>query len=228
MGIISRFIQVARAQINSLLNRAEDPSKMLEQTLLDMRSAFGKAKDQVAHAMADQTRLHKSLADQQKNMREWNEKAVLAVEKGNDELAKEALRRKNEYARMATQYEHELAAQSGNVEKLKDSLRDLESKISELERKKNLLSSRQKRAEAQDQIYRTLEGVNAAGALDTIERMENKIEDMSAMADARQELSSEFQGDALEKQFAELAGKGDDVDSELLELKQRLQVEHKN
>ncbi|NIP74313.1 MAG: PspA/IM30 family protein, partial [Gammaproteobacteria bacterium] len=76
--------------------------------------------------------------------------------------------------------------------------------IAEIRRKKNLLVSKQRRAEAQDQIYQTIEGVQSMGAVDTIERMENKIEEMSALADARHELSNEFSGDQLEQRFAEL------------------------
>jgi phage shock protein A len=227
MGILSRFINVVRANLNALLNRAEDPSKMLEQTLLDMEGAYRKAKEHVARALADEKRLEKSLMDQQGERKRWEERAVLAVEKGDDELAKEALRRKNEHARLAAQFERELGAHAANVERLKDSLKELEHKIAEIRRKKELLISKQKRAEAQDQIYQAIEGINSTGALDTIERMEHKIEEMAALADARQELSEEFTGDQLERRFAELDASGEDVDSELLELKQRLQIDHK-
>ena len=226
MGILSRFVTVIRANLNSALNRAEDPAKLLEQTLLDMDSAYGKAKDQVARSVADQKRLQQSLADQQKEADKWNSRAVTAVEKGDDELAREALRRKGEHAKIALQFEHELGAHTQNVENLKENLHDLGGKISEIKRKKNLLISKQKRATAQDQIYKTLEGIQDTGALDTVSRMEEKIEEMSNLADARMELSDEFQGDALEKKFQEL-GPSDDVDTELLELKKQLKLDHK-
>ena len=228
MGILSRFINVVRSNLNALLNRAEDPAKFLDQTLIDMDAAYRKAKDTVAHAVADTKRLEKSLMDQRAEMQRWDERAVLAVEKGDDELAKEALRRKKEHARMAAQYEHEHEAHATNVQRLKDSLHELEDKIEELRRKKNLLVSKQRRAEAQDQIYRTIEGIGAGGAVDTIERMENRIEEMSTLADARHEMSSEFSGDQLEQRFAQLDADGDDVDAELLELKQRLQLPPKS
>lgn len=112
------------------------------------------------------------------------------------------------------------------MDSLKENLHDLQGKIAEVRRKKSLLISKQKRAEAQDQIYKTVEGIQDSGALDTIGRMEDKIEEMSNLADARMEMSDEFQGDALEKKFQEL-GPGDDVDAELLELKQQLKLEHK-
>jgi phage shock protein A len=128
---------------------------------------------------------------------------------------------------MAVQFEHELAAHSASVERLKDSLRELEQKIAEIRRKKGLLVSKARRAEAQDEIYRAIEGIDATGAVATIERMEHRIDEMAALADARAELSGEFSGDQLEQRFRELEQGGEDVDAELLELKQRLQIEHK-
>jgi phage shock protein A len=227
MGILSRFINVVRSNLNALLNRAEDPAKMLDQTLMDMQAAYAKAKDHVARSLADEKRLDKSLLDQQAEVKRWEERALRAVQQGDDELAREALRRKNEHARYAAQFGHEHEAHSANVQRLKESLHELEDKIEEIRRKKNLLVSKQRRAEAQDQIYRTIEGVDSAGAVDTIARMENKIEEMSALADARHELGQEFSGDRLEHRFAELDAGSEDVDAELLALKQRLQVEHK-
>jgi phage shock protein A len=226
MSLLSRFIGVVRSNLNALLNRAEDPTKMLDQTLIDMEAAFRKAKDQVAKSMADQRKLEKSLADQKRESEKWSERAMAAVQKGDDDLAREALRRKQEHQRMAAQFEQESQTHTHNVEQLRTGLHELEDKIAEIKRKKNLLISKQRRAEAQSQIYSTLEGIQDAGALDTIERMESKIEEMGHLADARRELSGEFRGDALERKFQELTP-GNDVESELLDMKQRLQIENK-
>ena len=228
MGILGRFVAVVRSNLNALLNRAEDPTKMLEQTLLDMDSAYRKAKEQVAHSVANQKRLEKSVQDQKNDTAKWGERAMQAVEGDNDDLAREALRRKQEHSRTAAQYEHELAAQVNYVEQLKDGLRDLETKIAEIRRKKDLLISQQKRAEAQSQIYQTLEGINSAGALETIERMESKIEEMTHLADARMEMSDEFQGDELERKFDKLDNAGGDVEDELLQMKKKLRLEDKS
>lgn len=228
MALFSRFMTVLRSNMNALLSRAEDPSKILEQTLIDMEGAYRKAKEHVARSVADEKRMKKSLLDHQNEEKRWEERALLAVEKGDDDLAKEALRRKKEHSRLALQFEGEHSAHLANVDRLKDSLHELEAKIEEIKRKKNLLISKQKRAEAQTQIYKTIDGIESAGAVDTIERMENKIEEMSALADARQELSEEFSGDALEKRFAELDASGDDVEADLLELKQRARIEDKS
>ena len=226
MGILSRFVAVVRSNLNALLNRAEDPTKMLDQTLLDMEASFRKAKEQVARSVADQKRLEKSLDEQKGLVGKWGSRAMVAVEKEQDDLAKEALRRKGEHAKISAQFERELEAHTVNVDSLKSGLRELETKIAEVKRKKNLLISKQKRAQAQDQIYKTIEGIQDAGALDTISRMEEKIEEATALADARMELSGEFSGDALEKKFDALGPTGD-VDAELLELKQQLRLENK-
>ena len=226
MGILSRFVVVVRSNLNALLNRAEDPTKMLDQTLMDMEASFRKAKEQVARSVADQKRLEKSLDEQKGLAAKWGSRALAAVEKEQDDLAKEALRRKGEHVKISAQFERELEAHTVNVDSLKSGLRELESKIAEVKRKKNLLISKQKRAKAQDQIYKTIEGIQDAGALDTIARMEEKIEEATAMADARMELSGEFSGDSLEKKF-EALGPTEDVDAELLELKQQLRLENK-
>jgi len=226
MSLLSRFIAVVRSNLNALLNRAEDPAKMLDQTLIDMEAAFRKAKDQVARSIADQRRLEKSLQDQGSEAAKWGERALQAVQKGDDDLAREALRRKHEHQRMAAQFDQETHAHTENVEQLRAGLHDLEDKIAEIRRKKNLLISRQRRAEAQTQIYQSLEGIQDAGALDTIERMEAKIEEMGHLADARRQLSDEFRGDSLERKFDQLAP-GKDVESELLEMKQRLRIDDK-
>ena len=223
MSILSRFFTVIRANLNALLNRAEDPGKLLEQTLLDLDHAYRQAKEQVARAMADQKRLEKSTADHQSEIQRWEERAMLAVQKGDDELAREALKRKNEYLRLSAQFQQELEAHRGNVARLKTSLKELEEKIGEIRRKKNLLLSKQRRAEAQEKITLAIENLQGTGALETVARMEEKIEHMAALADSRQELKRETSGEDLERRFAALDGQSD-IDAELLELKQRIRL----
>lgn len=220
MGLLSRFIHVVRAQLNALLTRAEDPGRMLEQTLLDMEQAYRKAKEQVARAVADNKRLEHGLAEQHALVEQWSDRARVAVERDDDDLARDALRRKQEHQRMAQQYEQELSAHTANVGHLKEGLRDLEERIAEVRRRKALLLSRQRRAEAQDQITRVAEGIRDTGALDTLARVEERIDEMSRLADARVALNNELPGDRLEKRFEEL-DRGGDVEAELLELKEQ-------
>ncbi|HUJ76421.1 MAG TPA: PspA/IM30 family protein [bacterium] len=227
MGILSRFVTVLQANLNALLSHVEDPARILDQTIRDLESAYRKAKDHVAHAMADQKRLEKALADAQAEVSRWSEHAVRAVEKGDDTLAKEALRRKNEHARACVQASQELATQQGHVESLKQALQDLEAKIGEIKRKKAQLVGKQRRAQAQDEIYQTLQGGRGGGALETVQRMEEKIESMAALSAARRELHAELSQEQLERKFRELGAGSPDVERELLEIRQRLQIEHK-
>ena len=223
MSILSRLITVIRSNLNALLSRAEDPGKMLEQTLLDLDHSYRQAKEQVARAMADQKRLEKSTADQQSEIHRWEERAILAVQKGDDGLAREALIKKNDYLRLAGQFQQELETHRSNVSRLKTSLKELEEKIGELRRKKSLLISKQRRAEAQEKITQAIENIQGTGALETVARMEEKIEHMAALADSRQELKRETSGEDLERRFAALGG-NPDVEGELLELKQRMRL----
>lgn len=225
MGIFTRFFNLFRANVNAAMDRVEDPTKMLEQSLLDMSAAQNKVKDTVASAVADEKRLEATLRNERKETDRWNGRAIKAVEKGDDDLAREALTRKAEHTIRATQYEHEVAIHTKNVDDLKNGLNMLRDRINEIKRKKNLLISKQKRAESQDAIYATLEGVNNAGALDMVAAMEEKIDSMAALADARLEMSDEFSGNQLERKFAALDNSTLNVDSDLLELKKQLKLE---
>jgi len=227
MGILSRFITVIQANLNALVTKAENPAKILEQTIVDLEGAYRKAKDQVAHAMADEKSMEKALAKAEAEVKKWQERAVLAVEKEDDALAREALQRKNEHARNAIQLRVELDAQTANVASLKEALRDLQQKIAEIKRQKSVLVSKQRRAEAQNQIHKTLEGIHGAGALETVQRMEDKIEHMAAVSDARKELAREFRGDRLEQRFKELGAGSPNVETELIAMKKRLLLEDK-
>jgi phage shock protein A len=227
MGILSRFITVIQANLNALVTKAENPAQILEQTIADMEGAYRKAKDQVAHAIADEKRMEKTLAKEEAEVKKWQERAVLAVEKEDDALAREALQRKNDHARSAVQLGVELEAQATNVVALREALRELQQKIAEIKRQKTVLVSKQRRAEAQNQIHKTLEGIHGAGALETVQRMEEKIEHMVAVSDARKELAREFRGDQLERRFKELGAGSPNVESDLIAMKKRLQLEHK-
>jgi phage shock protein A len=191
---------------------------MLNQTVLDMQEQLQKAKQQVAIAIADEKRLERSYLENQQLTDQWMDKAKLAVQKGSDELAKAALERKVEYENLAAEYQKQWVAQKDAVEKLKVSLRDLERKVEEAKRQKDLLIARNKRAIAQKQIHQTMAGMATnAGVFNTFDRMKRKVDDQEARASAAQEIAEETGDTKLEKQFAEL-GKSN-IDDELAKLK---------
>src|SRR5262245_6174733 len=164
MAILDRIATVIRSNLNALINQAEDPEKMLDQILIDMRQQLQEAKREVATAIADEKRLAAQLEAAQEQVREWDRRAVLAVQRGEEELAREALRRKAEQQQLAVGYQSQWEAQRTSTESLKQALRMLSEKIDEASRKKNLLIARQKRAEAQKHIHEVMTGLSDTSA----------------------------------------------------------------
>jgi phage shock protein A len=212
MGIFSRLAGLIKSNLNDLINKAEDPAKMLEQMLLDMQSQLVEAKKQVAVAIADEKRLKKQLDNETAAAGEWEKKAMLAVKAGNDGLAREALARQQEHAQLAEGYQGQWEQQRAAVEQLKGALQTLNAKIEEAKRKKNLLVARAKRAEAQKTIAETMHGLQDVSAFETMNRMEEKITQMEAQTEAHLELAQSTSGDHLDAQFKQLqAGSTDDA-----------------
>ncbi len=204
MAIVQRFWTMLKSNLNHLIGKAEDPEKMLNQMLLDMQEQLINAKKQVAVAIADEKRLLKQYEDEKAKAKEWEEKAMLAVRAGKDELATQALERKSEHDKMANGFETQWHSQKQAVEQLKVALAGLNDKISDAKRKKNLLIARARRAEAQKTISDTMSGMSKTSAIDTIERMEQKIDQMEAEAQATSELANEIETDSLAAQFEKL------------------------
>ena len=222
MGIIQRLFNLFRSNANHLLDKAEDPGKMLKQMISDLEVQKRKAKQQMTEALALQKSLERDTQKEHKEAEKWEEKAILAVQKELDELAKEALTRKKEHHRRALDFEKQLEMHRNNADILRNNYQSMEDKIDEIKRKKGILLAKQKQAEAQEKIFQTMEGLgDNSGALETIERMEEKVENMEARAEAYQEISSGSDKDSLESKFEELGHDSTDMDSELLELKKR-------
>ena len=222
MGIISRFINVVRAYSNSFLDKAEDPEKMLQQMLSDLEGQKRQAKQQMTEALALQKRLERDTEKEHKEAEKWEQKAILAVQNDKDALAKEALVRKKDHERRAEEFEIQLEKHRANAETLRSGYQAMEDKIEEIKRKKGLLLAKQKQAEAQEKIYQTIEGIgDSSGAIETLERVEEKVDSMQAKAEAYQEISLDSEKESLEKKFKELEDTPPDIETELLELKKR-------
>jgi phage shock protein A len=224
MGIFDRFSTLLRSNINDLISRAEDPEKMLTQILVDMRSQLVKAKQQVAAAIADEKRLRDQADQEMKQAKDWENKAMLAVREGRDDLAKQALVRKSEHESHGMQLAQTWEAHRAETEKLKDQLRGLNDKIEEAKRKKNLLLARQRRAQAQKRIAETMSSMSENSAFDAFSRMEERIEQNERQIKASAEIEEEFTGDALQQSFKalETGAVSATVDSQLLALKQQM------
>ncbi|HVV84321.1 MAG TPA: PspA/IM30 family protein [Kofleriaceae bacterium] len=222
MGIFSRLGTLIKSNINDLITKAEDPEKMLNQVLLEMQQQLADAKKAVAVAIADEKKLQKQTTAEGEKAKEWERKAMVAVRAGDDNLARQALARKQEHDNITEQYQQQWLAQKQAVEKLKDALRLLNNKIEEAKRKKNILIARKKRAEAQQQIASTMQGLGDTSAFDTFDRMSERIALMEAEAEAGAELAGELSGDTLESKFMALEAGGGGDDDALSELKAKM------
>jgi len=229
MGILDRIRTVLKANINALISKAEDPEKMLNQLIMDMNEQLLEAKKQVAMSIADEKKLERQALENKAQGEDWEKKAMLAVKAGKDDLAKEALLRKQEYDGYAASFQKEFENQHASVEQLKDALRQLQGKIEEASRKKNLLIARAKRAEAQKQIQQTMGELGAGSSFDTFDRMAQKVDQIEAEADAAKELSSVTADQKLEDKFKELEStEGGGADKLLEDLKAKMgQIENK-
>lgn len=225
MGIFSRLKTLISSNVNDMINKAENPEKMLNQLIIDMNEQLIESKKAVAMAIADEKKLERETMNQQAQSQEWERKAMLAVRAGQDDLAKEALLRKQEYENNYVEYKKQWEAQKASVEKLKESLRELQNKIEEAQRKKNLLIARAKRAEAQQKIQNTISNVTGnKSAFEAFDRMAQKVDQLEAEADAAKELEDFSKDTNLEKRFAALEKSDASADLMLLELKEKMKA----
>ena len=221
MGIFDRLSTLLKSNVNDMISRAENPEKVLNQLIVDMRGQLSKAKQEVAGAIADEKKLQAQVEKEAKQAEEWERKAMLAVEQGRDDLAKQALLRQNEHRQHAQALHETWVKQKAETENLKGSLRSLNDKIEEAKRKKNLLIARQKRAEAQDRIHKTMSAMSDKSAFENFERMAAKIEETERKALASAEINEELTGDDLSRQFEALEYTGD-ADLQLEGLKRKM------
>jgi phage shock protein A len=224
MGIFDRLSTLLKSNLNDLISSAENPEKMLNQILLDMRNQLARAKQQVAAAIADEKRLRDQADAEFRQADDWEKRAMLAVQQGRDDLARQALLRGQEHLAHGQQLATTWESHRQETEKLKQSLRDLNDKIEEAKRKKNLLVARQRRAEAQARISQTMSGLSENSAFEAFNRMEERITASERQLQAAQEIDEEFAGDRLVGEFRQLerSAGGSTADYQLLQLKQRM------
>jgi phage shock protein A len=204
MSVFSRLATLLKSNINDLISRAEDPEKILNQLIVDMKEQLLEAKKQVASAIADERKLNKQYENEQHLAREWEKKAMMAVRAGRDDLAVEALQRKEQHEAVATEYGKQWDSQKNATDQLRSALRQLNAKIEEAKRKKDLLIARQRRAEAQQRIQETMRGFGDTSAFEAFDRMAEKVERIEANAEASAELAGEMQHADLDAKFRSL------------------------
>ena len=217
MGLFDRLGRVVRANINDLVSKAEDPEKVLEQAVIDMQEDLVQLRQAVARSIATQKRTEQQYNKNQSEANSWQQRAQLALSKGDENLAREALVRKKSFAETAASLKQQLDAQSSQVATLKRNLIALESKISEAKTKKDMLRARANAAKANRQLQDSMNNIGTSSAMGAFERMEDKVMQL----EAESETAAELGGSGIEQQFAALeAGSG--VDDELAAMKAQL------
>ena len=217
MGILSRLWRVVRANINSLVSQAEDPEKILEQTVMEMQEDLLQLRQAVAQAIATQKRTERQLTQAETTRQEWYRRAQLALQKGEEKLAREALTRRNSYQETASTIQAQLQQQNKVVDQLKQNMRQLEGKISEAKTKKDLYVARARSAKASEKLNQVLGNINTSGTMSAFEQMENKVIQLEARSQAMAELNAT----EIDQQFLSLEA-GSDIDAELAAMKAEL------
>ena len=217
MGLFDRLKRVVGANLNDLVSKAEDPEKMLEQALLEMQEDMVKLRQGVAQAIAAQKRTEKQYNEAVNEVNKWQRNAQLALQKGDEDLARQALERKKTYNDTSVALKTSLDQQTIQVEGLKRNLIQLESKISEAKTKKEMLKARITAAKAQEQLGNMVSGMSTSSAMSAFERMEEKV----LLQESRAQSTAELISSDLESQFVKLKS-GSDIDDELAKLKAEL------
>jgi phage shock protein A len=216
MALLERVATLIRANLNELVDRAENPEKMIKQVILDMQNQYMQVKTQVAIALADLHLLEKKQQENSGREQEWMNKAQLAVSKGDDQLARAGLDRAMSYKQMAANFVEQIEDQKAQVEVLKDALNALSRKIQEVEGQAEVLIAQHRRTKA---VGRAAEAHQNASSIDKVgafQRMSNKVMREEAVTQATVELS----GADIERRFEKLE-REQEIDRMLIELKQR-------
>jgi phage shock protein A len=208
MALLERVATLLRANLNDLIDRAEDPEKMLKQVILDMQNQLIQVKTQVAIAIADQHILAKKLQENEQTTADWMRKAELAVERQQDQLARPALERVISYRQLSMNFREQLQDQNVQVENLKSALQKLDQKLVEAQNRSEILAARHRRARTIGKAADARASLSAEGAhATTLGRMSNKV--------LREEATSLAKSQMLE----------DNPSQQLLELDKQDQVE---
>lgn len=217
MGIFTRMSDVIKANINDLLDKAEDPEKMIKQMVLEMEESVNKATLSVAQSIANQKQLQRRLDKEQGNVNDWQAKAEQAIKAGRDDLAKAALEKKLVAQKNVNDLQPTHDTAKATADRLKSQLDQLKKKLDEARSRQNTLIARSNAAKAEKQLNQAMSGVGS-DAFSKFEKMEGKVEQMESEAEAFGELNSSDK--SLEEEFANLSSP--DVDDELAKLKAQI------
>lgn len=216
MSILTRISTLLNANINAMIDAAEDPEKMVNEYLRQMRAELSEARAATAMAMADETRLRSMYERNKTQSDEWQRKAELAVQRDQDDLAREALTRKGTAQTLTDGYQSQWESQHDQVSDLREALAKLEAKIDEAEAKRDLIVAKTRRAATQEAITSALQSVQGKTADESLTRMESQADERLARAEAMAEVTSQD----LDARFTDLETERQ-VEDDLASLKQK-------
>jgi len=191
MALLERVSTLIRANLNDLIDKAEDPEKMIKQVILDMENQLLQVKTQVAIAIADQHMLEKKQKENEDKTAEWMKKAEMAVGKKEDDLARAALHRVESYRELAGNFTQQVTDQKTQVENLKTALRQLEQKLTEAKAKADLLIAQQRRARAVGKAHDARTAIGSESKSAAFDRMKRKVAHNEAVSQAKSEMGAE-------------------------------------
>jgi len=216
MALLERVSTLVRANLNDLIDKAEDPEKMIKQVILDMQNQLLQVKTQVAIAIADQHLLEKKQKENEDKAAEWMRKAELAVDKKQDDLARAALARVESYRDLSASFAQQVTDQKAQVENLKTALRQLDQKLTEAQAKADLLIAQHRRARAVGKASDARINIGDGSKAAAFDRMKHKVVREQAVSQAKAEIAV----DDVEDRLAALE-KEDRIEQLLSELKSR-------
>src|ERR1700722_9691475 len=216
MALLERVTTLIRANLNDLIDQAEEPEKMIKQLILDMENQLLQVKTQVAIAMADQHLLIKKQKEHEVSADDWVRKAELAVEKGHDDLARVAVERSMTARNIAVNFAEQVADQTAQVENLKTALRKLDLKLAEARNKSDVLLAQHRRARALTRASDAQIKIGDGSKARAFDRVKEKVQHAEAVGQAKSSIAT----DDIEERLAAL-GKEDEIDKLLAEIKTR-------
>lgn len=219
MAIFERIGDLVRANINDLIDKTEDPEKMVKQIIIDMEDQLRTATQGLGTAMGSLNQVKKQLAVAQEQSNVWQGKAKQCLEQGNEELAKKALENKVGQDKMVTQYQEMVNSMEAQVDEIKSQIDVLKQKLEEARSKQAMLVARSQMADAKNKMAKTLGNMDSKSAFAKMDKMEKKIEAKEAEASAMSEVSGIEESDS--DPFAKM-DKENSINAEFEKLKQEM------
>ena len=225
MNMFERMARVITSNVNNVIKKLEDPEKIIEQAVIDMQKDLVKVRQSYAEISATQKRMERQRQQADLNANDWYRRAQLALEKGDEELAREALSRRQAQLEIVENLDKQLSIQSDNIDKLYGSMMDLEKKVSEAKREKEMMIARARTAKTSVKVTDMLSNVgDTSSAMEAFQRMSEKVDNLESQAEVAGGLAASSGALSLEARFKELEAGGinSKVEDELEMMKRQL------